>query len=191
MVLEADLYDQEFYAGGEEVIQTVDYGYDAFNQLVWRSLDDDGPYNSNPHVDTFYSWEAGQIVFQFDGGASAVPAHRYLFNPVAVDQLFVDEDASGEVLWALTDHLGTVRDLAQYDDVAEGKRLTNYIHDLSAGRAWAVGIKPRAARCRARGAGEVRRAASRGRRGGGADGSGCHAARRRCRDRGAWRCRSC
>lgn len=43
-------------------------------------------------------------------------AHRYLWNPAAVDQLLADEQiatpaAAGEVLWALTDHLGSVRDV--------------------------------------------------------------------------------
>jgi hypothetical protein len=48
--------------------------------LVRRALDDDGPRGQNDPTDTF-SWENGQIVFQFDGSASAEPAHRYLFNP--------------------------------------------------------------------------------------------------------------
>lgn len=43
-------------------------------------------------------------------------AHRFLWNPAAVDQLLADEQvanpaAAGEVLWALTDHLGSVRDV--------------------------------------------------------------------------------
>jgi RHS repeat-associated protein len=45
-------------------------------------------------------------------------SHRYLWGP-AVDELLADEqvdwsdeDADGEVLWALTDHLGSVRDVA-------------------------------------------------------------------------------
>lgn len=46
-------------------------------------------------------------------------SNRYLWGPV-VDQLLADEqidwtnnEANGEVLWALTDHLGTVRDPAK------------------------------------------------------------------------------
>jgi len=52
-------------------------------------------------------------------------AHRYLWNPQVVDQLFADEqihwDAQAEefitdeLLWALTDHQHTVRNLAAYD----------------------------------------------------------------------------
>lgn len=70
--------------------------------------------------------DEGQIVFQFeDTGTNTVDeadlTHRYLWGP-AVDQVLADEqvdwsdsDADGEVLWALTDHLGTVRDIIDND----------------------------------------------------------------------------
>jgi len=44
-------------------------------------------------------------------------SHRYLWGPV-VDQLFADEqiveDTDGEILWALADNLGSVRDVVDY-----------------------------------------------------------------------------
>jgi RHS repeat-associated protein len=43
-------------------------------------------------------------------------AHQYLWNPAAVDQLLADEQVTslqspGTNLWALTDHLGSIRDV--------------------------------------------------------------------------------
>jgi RHS repeat-associated protein len=59
-------------------------------------------------------YDNGQVVLQFEKtGTGSLAAgdlsNRYLWGP-AVDQLFADEQ-DGEVLWALTDQLGTVRDL--------------------------------------------------------------------------------
>ncbi len=52
-------------------------------------------------------------------------SHRYLWNPQAVDQLFSDEQIhydsqqseyiTDDLLWALTDNLNSIRDLATYD----------------------------------------------------------------------------
>jgi RHS repeat-associated protein len=103
--------------------QTVEYEYDYQNQLIGRTLDADGnPATTNDITQTKFIYEDGQIVLQFEKTASGNLgsgdlSNRYLWGP-AVDQLFADEqvdwgdgDADGEVLWALTDHLGTVRDL--------------------------------------------------------------------------------
>jgi RHS repeat-associated protein len=129
LVLEADLYDQEFYAGGEETIQTVDYAYDVFNQLVRRTLDPDGPYAPNPPTDTFFSHQDGQIVLQF--GNNDALSHRYFWNPVAIDQLLADETVTnpalaGAVLWPLADHLGTIRDLASYNSTTNATTIENH-----------------------------------------------------------------
>jgi len=37
-------------------------------------------------------------------------AHRYLYG-VAVDQILAVEDDSGDILWGLADHQGTIRDV--------------------------------------------------------------------------------
>ncbi len=65
--------------------------------------------------------QIGQIVLQFDDDAQGDPqlTHRYLWG-AAVDQILADEQVTslttpGNILWTLADHLGTVRDLAQYD----------------------------------------------------------------------------
>ncbi len=57
--------------------------------------------------------------------------HRYLWGPT-VDQILADEAVSslateGDVLWPLTDHLNTVRDLAQYDEATDTTTIANHI----------------------------------------------------------------
>ena len=53
---------------------------------------------------------------EFSGSAMSNLSHRYLWGP-EVDQLFADEQVTslttaGNTLWALSDHLGTIKDLA-------------------------------------------------------------------------------
>jgi RHS repeat-associated protein len=74
----------------------------------------------------------GQIVLQFDDNAQGDPqlTHRYLWGP-AVDQILADEQVTdvvqeGNILWPLTDHLGTVRDLAEYDNVTDTTTVQNH-----------------------------------------------------------------
>jgi RHS repeat-associated protein len=72
----------------ETVGSTVTYFvYDGSNILL-AFVDSDGPTGPNPTVLT----------------------ERYLLGP-AVDQVFAQDDGHGNVLWQLTDHEGTVRDL--------------------------------------------------------------------------------
>jgi RHS repeat-associated protein len=109
-VVQGVIYDRQ-----ATTIQSVDYDYDLYNRLVHRAFDPDGDIGPDPATHTFFSWENGQIVFQFDNPASAAPSHRYLWNPLATDQILADENSLNEVLWPLTDHLGTARDIAQHD----------------------------------------------------------------------------
>ena len=87
-----------------------------------RDVDADGAGTSLTAIDRpFYLYDQGQVALEFHKtGTGAVAAlnlsHRYLWNPAAVDQLLADEQvsnppATGDVLWALTDHLGSVRDV--------------------------------------------------------------------------------
>jgi len=79
--------------------------------------------------------DAPQIVLQFDraGTDDAVAAdltHRYLWGP-RVDEILADEQISspstpGETLWTLTDYLGTVRDLAEYDEQTDQTTIANH-----------------------------------------------------------------
>ena len=111
---------------GGEPTQIVDYSYDAENRWVGEAIDSNGDGVVDHQLR--FAYDGNQIVLEFEkDGAGAVSvadlSHRYLWQPNAVDQLMADErthlDAGNivtdELLWALTDHLGTVRDLARSD----------------------------------------------------------------------------
>ena len=133
---------------GGPATQIVEHTYDYLNRWVARAVDSDGdgPLGS---VDTYFVYDGtpgdvsldraavttdqvGQIVLQFDDDAQGAPqlTHRYLWGP-AVDQILADEAVTslatpGDVLWPLPDHLGTVRDLAEYDDSTGVTTVTNH-----------------------------------------------------------------
>jgi hypothetical protein len=92
-------------------------------------------------VDTStYSYGGNQIVLHFQGEgaadlAAADLAHRYLWGN-AVDQLLADEQVHYDdqlddsvtdgIRWPLGDHLGIVRDLAEYDSLNDATSTVNH-----------------------------------------------------------------
>jgi RHS repeat-associated protein len=123
----------------EQSDKAVQYSYDYANRLVSKLLDSDGAGGTADVEKTAYVYDGSQIALQFNktsatGSASALSAsdlsHRYLWGP-AVDQLLADEHVSdlqtpGDVVWPLTDHLGTVRDLAVYDAQNDVTTIANH-----------------------------------------------------------------
>jgi RHS repeat-associated protein len=119
----------------DTVIQTVEYHYDVFNRLVGKSVAYTDP--ADPEDVTYFihdgeRWERGNagdhLALVFDGNGDLT--NRYLYGP-AVDQILADEQLDslttpGEVLWPLTDNLGTVRDLAAYDDATGDTTVVNH-----------------------------------------------------------------
>jgi YD repeat-containing protein len=114
------------------VNQTRTFAYDALDRLIPR-VDRLGRVRD-------FTYDGNQIALQFDktGSGSLTPSHlshRYLWG-ASVDQILADEalsplppgegqgeggqsngydlDSPGSVLWTLTGHLNTVRDLAVY-----------------------------------------------------------------------------
>jgi RHS repeat-associated protein len=90
----------------------TDYTYDVFNRRIGKSVDEDGAGSGTAAV-TRYVYDGDNIALQFDGSGNLT--HRYLHGP-AVDQIVADEtvtstSSAGDILWPLTDNLGTVRDL--------------------------------------------------------------------------------
>ena len=76
---------------------------------------------------TYDAWK--RLVELKDGHGDLT--NRHLHGP-AVDQILADEQvdslaAPGEVLWPLTDNLGTVRDLAVYDDATGITAIVNHL----------------------------------------------------------------
>jgi len=121
--------------------QQVEYIYDAFDQLTGKRVSTQfntagTPLNWSRYE--VFAWADGQEVFRFvdsDGQGTAQPAriaNRYL-SGAAVDQLLADEQyaigsgpavnsaiastVQGNTLWALTDHLGSVRDLVDNNGI--------------------------------------------------------------------------
>ena len=66
------------------------------------------------------------------GIGTATLASRNLYG-AAVDQIFATEVASGDVLWALSDHQSTVRDWATFDDATDTTSVNAHIRYSSFG----------------------------------------------------------
>jgi RHS repeat-associated protein len=106
---------------GVSPIEQVWFTYDPQDRLIKRLVDPDGSSGSDPFEQTFYLWELGQIVLQFDrSGTAAVDgshlSHRYLWG-AAIDEALADEQvtnlsnaALNTTLWDLTNNLGSVTD---------------------------------------------------------------------------------
>jgi RHS repeat-associated protein len=118
-----------FKNSGGTVTRTVDQSYDVFNQWIKRSVDADGP-GPGAATNTYFSYDDGQVVLQFDGNAASNLSHRYLWG-TAVDQLLADEQvtslsSAGNVLSPLGDQLGTLYDLADRNESTGVVTVTNH-----------------------------------------------------------------
>ena len=132
------LTEVKFEDNSGHVTSDVQYTYDVENRWIGETVTN---YNSDGSTDitqTQFVYDGNQIVLQFNKAThvdvgNPVPtlgdlgnadlSERYLWGP-AVDQLLAQETPvavdgllqAGTVDWALTDNLGSVRDLAVYDD---------------------------------------------------------------------------
>ena len=93
---------QEFNieTGAWETTQTIEYTYDYNNVWIRKVVGNDK---------TIFIPENYQTTVQIDDGTVT---HHYLWTPNAQDKLLADTTPSA-VLWSLTDHLGTIRDIIQ------------------------------------------------------------------------------
>jgi len=82
--------------------------------------DGDGVFDSGQR----FVYDGDDVVLVFDDTGSLT--NRLLHGP-AVDQVFADENALGEILWGLTDNQGSVRDVAQYDAATNTTSVVNHI----------------------------------------------------------------
>jgi len=115
----------------------VDYLYDLYGRRIGKQLDTDGDGIFDRRES--YIYDQTDIILDFvdadgDGTLGTELTKRYLWG-AAVDQLLAQEDASGtgsaaDVLYPLTDHLGTIRDLGQYDEAtATTSIIAHYVFD--------------------------------------------------------------
>ncbi len=109
---------------GEEASRTIEYTYDVWGRRIGKSIQ---PAVGPEQIEAFV-YDGQDILLRFTQGNLA---NRYLHGP-AVDQVLADEqvgedgDASS-VLWPLTDNLGTVRDLAVYDESRDATSIAQHI----------------------------------------------------------------
>lgn len=87
------------------VIQRNEYTYDVNNQRIAKSVDADGDGAGEAVIER-YVLKGGEIALVFDGEGNQT--ERY-FHGVGIDEVLAVEKINDEVLWALTDHQGTVR----------------------------------------------------------------------------------
>lgn len=119
----------------------VAYTYDVFDRRISKRVDDNGDstfdrayryvYDSTGKSDGITDVSLDDIVFVFDDTGALL--NRYLHGP-AVDQLFADENSLGEVLWALSDNQGTIRDWAKYNSATNTTSIVNHLKFDSFGR---------------------------------------------------------
>ena len=112
-------YATEAAYGSSSPDQVVEYTYDYLDRRIARTLDSDGDGTVDEY--TYQLHRGDELAMEFsdqDGleGETYDPelAHRYLYG-AAVDQILAVENASGDVLWGLADHEGTIRDVVQHD----------------------------------------------------------------------------
>jgi RHS repeat-associated protein len=107
------------------IIRTAEYTYDVYNQRIAKTVDSDGDGSLAAVTERFVYGPDQNIALVFDENGNV--NHRYLFGN-GVDQIEADE-SNGNVLWALSDHLGSVRDVV--DD--SGTVLNHVVYDAFGG----------------------------------------------------------
>lgn len=93
---------------GGPATQVVEFTYDVFGRRIAKSVDLDGDGAQAATIDRFV-YDGDHIALQFDGQGDLTT--RYFHGPF-IDQILGEETADNQVLWTLTDHQNTVRDLA-------------------------------------------------------------------------------
>lgn len=112
------------------------YEYDVFDRRVSKTIDSTGDGTSN-YVEHYVYEDSPTsdldgiaVIFTDEDGAagpeSSAVSNR-LFHGPDVDQVFADENALSEVLWNLTDHQGTVRDIVEYDDSTSTTEVVKHV----------------------------------------------------------------
>lgn len=111
-----------FLNGSGTEIKRVEYDYNVANLRIEKRISTDGgtTFDSTER----YALDGSDVVLVFD--ETDAVQHTYFHGP-AVDQIFADENAIGEVLWALSDHQGTVRDWIDSDDAGSNGTPTQHI----------------------------------------------------------------
>jgi RHS repeat-associated protein len=103
------------YTAGHYDNTSVWYTYDYLDRRILRKADSNG-YLSGGLDYRYNIYQGENVALEIDdpdglgGGVSPSVSHRYLYG-AAVDEILAVEDGSGNVLWGLGDHEGTIRDI--------------------------------------------------------------------------------
>ena len=101
-------------AGNET--QRVEFTYDTFGRRLSKTVDGDA---------TYFVYDRDNVILDFvEDGSDVVLAQRYLHG-VDTDQVLAQESGTGEVVWHLSDHLGSIRDLVDNN----GNSVNHYVYD--------------------------------------------------------------
>jgi len=127
---------------GAPASKTIEYTYDVFDRRITKTVDMDGNDPTEHAYRDVYIYDGQHIALELrdddaddsdSNGTDEAPAlsHRYLHGP-AVDQILADEQVTststpGNVIWPLTDNQGTVRDLADYNEMLDKTAIVNHI----------------------------------------------------------------
>ncbi|MBU6172524.1 MAG: hypothetical protein KGQ60_01900 [Planctomycetes bacterium] len=113
-------------SSGGAIVKQVDYEYDSYNRLVRRTFDADGA-GAGAATNQYWVYDEGiNAVLQFDGSSASNLSHRYLWSD-NVDELLADEQIAGNnTLWGLADHLGSLRDIADYSESTGVTTIANH-----------------------------------------------------------------
>jgi RHS repeat-associated protein len=107
--------------GNGDVTQSILYRYDVFNRRIAKVIDADGSGAGAAQVERMV-YNGNDIALTFDGNGTQT--HRYMYG-VGVDAIASDEDATGTVRWAMSDHQGSVRDVID----SNGSILNHIVYD--------------------------------------------------------------
>ncbi len=108
-----------------DIIKSAEYKYDVYNQRIAKTVDADGDGAAVATTERYVYGRDQNIGLVFDENGNL--NHRYLFGN-GVDQIEADE-SNGNVLWALADHLGNVRDVVDN----AGTVLNHIVYDAFGG----------------------------------------------------------
>ena len=112
-------------SAGGIILEEVTYTYDVFNRNIARTVDRDGA-GANSAQTTFTVYDGANAWADFDAAGDAIA--RYLFGD-RMDEIIARFRPGEGTAWYLTDHLGTIHDIAN----ASGQ-VANHIDYNSFGR---------------------------------------------------------
>ena len=109
-------------------LSSVEYAYDAYNRMVRRTYDADGPGGSAATDQFFAGFDGKHGTLEFDGTSATDLTHRYLWDGevLLASEEVTSTSSAGEIQWALTDHVGTIRDIGSWDSTNSEFEIANH-----------------------------------------------------------------